>query len=81
MPLILPLFKERLADILGANEPDCSPEAREKIVDFADDLAIEIDAYIKSATVNVPINTIVATTGTAVAQVGTGVGVGIGLLA
>ena len=82
MALILPLFQERLADVLGANDPEIKDEARQKIVDFADALGLEIDLYIKSATVTTVVNTVVTTavvtTGTALAQVGAGTGAGVG---
>ena len=80
MPLVLPKFQKDLADILGANDPDCGVEAKAKIVEFATELGLAIDLYIRSATITTPIVTVVATTGSAVAQVGAGTGSGIGVI-
>tara|TARA_A100001515_G_scaffold145077_1_gene151800 strand:+ start:3091 stop:3294 length:204 start_codon:yes stop_codon:yes gene_type:complete len=64
MPLILPNLQRDIAKALNKSQKAKSPGEGERI--FAQQLAIAIDKYIKSGTVN----TAVATTGGA----GTGVG-------
>jgi len=79
MPLIKKPFELQIAAALGSlDAPDTKSKAA--IDKVAADLATAIDAYIRSQTITVPILTVVATTGSAVAQVGAGTGSSIGVI-
>lgn len=73
MPLIKESLEAQIVNMLTqmSTKTENQPKA---IQDFAKELATIIDAYVRSATVNVSV--MVATTGTATAQTGAGSGTG-----